>query len=329
MKRLALLVSICTLLGRGLLWKLQLPGRIYYSSPVLFSGALFQPVRDYWLFKINPENGKVLGKVRLGPWTKSTPELASGLLLLTRGDQLMAINPRSLEVAWKTTLFPGLVASPAFLKGRIFVGSIYQRFYALSPKGKLLWSFPVARGIYCKAVAWRELICTGDIGGNLYCWSPKGKLRCHLKLSRKGNTCPAGGGDVLLVSSGKKLAAVDPEGCRIVREFKFREDIIPAPLLKEGKVFICPGNEILALELSTGRVLWHFPTGARVVGRPALDDSVLYAGSSDGFLYAIDTEKGELLWKERLSGPTYSSPLVLKDRVIIPDIPGNLWCFRR
>ncbi len=296
---------------------------------MLFSGAVFQAVRDYWLFKINPANGKVLGRVRLGPWTKSTPEAAADLLLITRGGQVMAVNPRTMRVVWKATLFPGLVASPAYFKGRIFVSSIYQHFYALSLKGKLLWDFPTARGIYCRATAWKNLICAGDIGGNIYCWSPDGKLRCRLKVSLRGNTCAAGSDNLLLVSSGRKLVAVDPEECRIVWELKFKKAQIPPPVIKEGEVFVCPGNEILAINLSTREEIWSFPTGARVVGKPSINGSVLFAGSSDGFLYAIEIKGGKLLWKEKLAGPTYSSPLVLKDRVIIPDIPGNLWCFRR
>ena len=150
-----------------------------------------------------------------------------------------------------------------------------------------------------------------------------------MKVSLRGNTCAAGAENLLLVSSGRKLAAVDPEECRIIWELKFKKYIFPPPVVREDKIFVCPGNEILAISLGSREEIWRFPTGARVIGKPSISGSVLFAASSDGFLYAIEIKRGRLLWKERLAGPTYSSPLVLKDRVIIPDIPGNLWCFRR
>ena len=47
-------------------------------------------------------------------------------------------------------------------------------------------------------------------------------------------------------------------------------------------------------------LLWHYETGNPgewVIVSPTLTDGVVYAGSYEGFVYALDAETGELLWK--------------------------------
>ena len=44
------------------------------------------------------------------------------------------------------------------------------------------------------------------------------------------------------------------------------------------------------------RVKWTFPTGDRVVSSPVLHDGVVYVGSDDGHVYAIDAASGRQRW---------------------------------
>ena len=46
------------------------------------------------------------------------------------------------------------------------------------------------------------------------------------------------------------------------------------------------------------RVKWKFPTGARVVGSPVIEGKVIYFGSDDGNVYAVDAESGQQIWKK-------------------------------
>ena len=49
-----------------------------------------------------------------------------------------------------------------------------------------------------------------------------------------------------------------------------------------------------------GSLLWQYETGNQyegVIVSPTLADGVLYAGSYEGFVYALDAETGELLWR--------------------------------
>lgn len=61
--------------------------------------------------------------------------------------------------------------------------------------------------------------------------------------------------------------------------------------------------------------LWSFACGDEVRSSPAVAGGILFVGSYDGNLYALDAQRGEPLWKCATQGGIVSSPLVADDLV--------------
>ncbi|HEU5251338.1 MAG TPA: PQQ-binding-like beta-propeller repeat protein [Thermoanaerobaculia bacterium] len=66
-------------------------------------------------------------------------------------------------------------------------------------------------------------------------------------------------------------------------------------------------DEILALDVETGRRLWTFSTGATNEGflltaSPAVASRRVFFGGLDGILYALEAASGRLIWKKPLGG---------------------------
>ncbi len=61
---------------------------------------------------------------------------------------------------------------------------------------------------------------------------------------------------------------------------------------------------------NSAAVQWAFKTGGPIVGSPAVADGVVYIGSMDGYLYAIDQETGKEKWKFKSRMAIASSPAV-------------------
>jgi eukaryotic-like serine/threonine-protein kinase len=57
-------------------------------------------------------------------------------------------------------------------------------------------------------------------------------------------------------------------------------------------------------------VKWVFKTAGPIVSSPAIADGVVYIGSMDGYLYAVDQSTGTEKWKFKSSMPISSSPAV-------------------
>jgi outer membrane protein assembly factor BamB len=65
------------------------------------------------------------------------------------------------------------------------------------------------------------------------------------------------------------------------------------------------------------QTLWTFTTGDSVETSPAVVDGLVYVGSDDGFVYALNATDGELIWKYNTYGPVQSSPAIVDGVVYI------------
>ena len=67
----------------------------------------------------------------------------------------------------------------------------------------------------------------------------------------------------------------------------------------------------------TDNVLWTFQTGGWVESSPAVLNGVLYVGSNDGNLYALDATTGNLKWNFTIGGKISSSPAICDGTVYL------------
>lgn len=71
--------------------------------------------------------------------------------------------------------------------------------------------------------------------------------------------------------------------------------------------------------------LWKFETKDSIEGAPAVKDGVVYVGSFDENLYAVDLASGKEKWKYK-GGPFKASPCVQDGQVYIGDSDGVFHC---
>src|SRR5262249_14841640 len=72
-------------------------------------------------------------------------------------------------------------------------------------------------------------------------------------------------------------------------------------------------------------VVWTFPTKGAIEGSVAVADGVVYVGSWDKYLYALDLATGHEKWKTKLT-PIKASPVVHGGRVYAGDVDGMFYC---
>ena len=54
---------------------------------------------------------------------------------------------------------------------------------------------------------------------------------------------------------------------------------------------------LFALDAKTGEELWHYDSGHGAVGTPKLVDGVVYFGTNWSLIFGVDSETGEELWR--------------------------------
>lgn len=84
-----------------------------------------------------------------------------------------------------------------------------------------------------------------------------------------------------------------------------------SPAVADGVVYVgSQDSRLYALDAETGRELWSFAAESWVESSPAVADGVVYFGSNDGNLYALDARTGAERWRFQTRLGVRSSPAV-------------------
>ncbi|MBL8331339.1 MAG: PQQ-binding-like beta-propeller repeat protein [Rubrivivax sp.] len=131
------------------------------------------------------------------------------------------------------------------------------------------------------------------------------------------------------------------------------EGAVPStPAVQDGRVHVLSyDGRLHTLDAATGAPLWTFATGGErrfearglhgstprtqtiadpydvYLSSPAVVAGVLYFGSSDGHVYALDAASGAPRWKQRTGDVVHASPAVADGLVVVGSWDGSLYAF--
>jgi outer membrane protein assembly factor BamB/tRNA A-37 threonylcarbamoyl transferase component Bud32 len=113
----------------------------------------------------------------------------------------------------------------------------------------------------------------------------------------------------------------------LVWRFACEEEVRSSPIVNRGVVYVGSyDSNLYALEAKTGEFLWKAPTNAGVCSTPCVFESLVAVGSEDGNLYAYDLAKGKLQWTIHTGGPVRSSPRYQTGLLYFGSDDQHLYC---
>ncbi len=99
-----------------------------------------------------------------------------------------------------------------------------------------------------------------------------------------------------------------------------------SPAVANGMVYIGSFDKSLyALDATSGKKLWSYQTGSGIDSSPAVANGIVYIGSGDGSLYALDATSGKKLWSYQTGSGIDSSPAVANGMVYIGSGDSSLY----
>jgi outer membrane protein assembly factor BamB len=105
---------------------------------------------------------------------------------------------------------------------------------------------------------------------------------------------------------------------KIPWEFQTTSAIFSSPAVVDGVVYVGSlDNSVYALDSHSGPALWQFTTGGGILSSPAVANGVVYIGSEDTNLYAIDAKTGRERWRFPTGAAVSSSPAVVDGVVYV------------
>jgi outer membrane protein assembly factor BamB len=222
---------------------------------------------------------------------------------LKRSDKPFPTEPQPPSVptgpapAWSYKATGAIWASPIADHGIVFVGDSNATLHAVdATNGKAKWTFRAGGGIF-GAVATR--------GGALFFAADDGFL---YKLNRDTGAqvwrVSIGGGDIKRVLPSMEAPDWDARGA--------------APAFYDEVVYIGAADGVLhALDIGTGKPLWHFKTNGKIRAAALATENAVYVGSLDHSIYALDRKTGKELWRFDTGSPVTTAPALARDKVVI------------
>ena len=109
------------------------------------------------------------------------------------------------------------------------------------------------------------------------------------------------------------------------------------PLVVDGVMYTTQGNDVVALDATTGKMFWIYPYApasdarfccGRITRGLGIHGDTLFLATIDAHLIAIDARSGRPLWNRIVADATAgysmtSAPLVIKDKVIVGTAGGE------
>lgn len=101
--------------------------------------------------------------------------------------------------------------------------------------------------------------------------------------------------------------------------------VVAPPLIEGETVYLgTADNQVLALDLIDGSLIWQYETGHSIWGRMEYLDGTLYVNSLDKTLYAFNADTGDVRWQKTFDGALAGHPVLVDETLFIASFDRKL-----
>jgi outer membrane protein assembly factor BamB len=280
--------------------------------------------------------GKSDGKLRLA----LTPSL---VVTADHKGQILALDRETGKLVWRQETKTPITAGPSIDKDLILVASREGYVYAYHvQEGSLVWKAEVTGEVLAPPQSANGVVLVNALDGSVTALSA-GDGRVLWRYNRqvpplvlRRSSSPVMANDQVIVgfANGKIVALQRTDGSleweREISEPKGRSDIqrmvdVSAdPIVAENTLYaVGYQGQLVALELETGVPRWQLPISS--YSGLVLSKNTLYVSDVKGIVWAVEKNKGKVLWKQaKLKGRQLSAPELWGENIVVGDDDGFL-----
>ena len=116
-------------------------------------------------------------------------------------------------------------------------------------------------------------------------------------------------------------------GAQVLWSLTADDEIRSSPLVARDVVFFGSyDSHVYALNAKTGDFLWKVPTKAGICSSPVMAGDFVIVGSEDNYVYAFDARRGSMEWSYRTGAAVRSSPKVHGSYVYVGSDDQYIYC---
>jgi len=289
------------------------------------------------------ETGTVRWRFRAGSAVYSTPDVAGDRVVVAATDgcvyALQAANGKRL---WTHQTSRPIVASPRIAEGVVYLGSSEGKFRALDLRdGQPRWEFGAVGGfVETRPLVYEGKVIFGAWDGRLYAldartgralWTWQGD-KPGVLFSPAACWPVAAAGKVFIVAPDRQMTALDAHSGRTVwrtGDYVVRESVGRS---EDGSRFYVRAMNDFFYAFATAPTqptkVWETNAGFGYDINSAMlveKDGVLFYGTKNGVLFALDARTGRIRWQHKLGTGVMNTVVPLSaDRVLATDVDGTV-----
>lgn len=190
-----------------------------------------------------------------------------------------------IKIDWVYDSKNTITSEPVYSNNGILCTNREGVFLLNEKNGILIWRFKTLGAVYGAVACSSNKVVFGTTEGWLYCLDVRnGKVNWKTNL---GSSC------------------------------------VSVPTIDKNIVFIGSNGRLSAINLDNGKKVWDYMTSGFIESKPSIYNNYLIFGAWDTYLYCLDKNSGELIWKwsngksNILLSPAVCYPVITKNKVFI------------
>ena len=313
------------------------------SSPAVANGMVYFASNNSYFYALNATSGSIIWKFFTVSIVDSSPAVVGGIVyfgLLPHGlnSCLDALNATDGSLIWQFTANTGIESSPAVVNGVVYAGSTRGYVYALNAtSGALIWSYLTGGQTFSSPAICDGVVYIGSSDGRVYALKAStGALLWSFQTGDVVYSSPSVVNGVVysVTDYGTVYALRTSDGSVVWQAYvgsgSDHDDSSPA--VSAGMVYVGARNGYYAFNATDGRQIWFFtsPYSARQTtgffySSPAVADNVVYVGSVDSYVFALNAFNAAIIWSYHTGGFLFSSPAIYNGVVYIGSYDGYVY----
>lgn len=330
----------------GLKWKFRAGGQVY-SSPTVADGTIFVGSTSGIFYAVDEGTGLQKWKFATKGRISSSAAIQNGLVyLLSYDSNFYALDENTGQLKWKFSTggerrfeakhihgmepaaetmpdpFDFYLSSPSVWNGSVYFGSGDGNIYALdASSGALKWKFHTGDVVHASPAIADGTIFIGSWDTYFYALeAATGKAKWRFKTGEDPDihnqigiqsSAAIADGTVYFGCRDSNLYALDARtGAKKWVYNNKGSWVIGSPAVKEGKLYFATSDSGLfhAVDARTGADLFSLSFKWPMFSSPAVAGNMVYIGSDEGKLFAVDLVDRKLVWtfqteSSRKNGP--------------------------
>jgi outer membrane protein assembly factor BamB len=319
------------------IWKVK-PAQAY-TDPIVADGLLYFGGTNEYLYALDVQTGQEVWRFD-GIFT--SPTVASGSIYFGCADgYLCALDSRNGQEKWRFEAGHPILSSPAVIDETVYFGSIgspedrLRRYlYAVdSQTGQEKWRFETGGYVETAPAVARGIVYFATYGGYVVALDGStGQALWRFQTNTWIRSGPAVADELVYIAGDSDhdyLIALDA----YTGEEKWRVRAGQSPVaVADGVVYMGGHTTLYAFDGQTGQEIWRVMPdvnwGQPFRSAPSVADGMVYFGSYDGYLYALDAQTGLIKWQFQAGDYNVSSVAVADGVLYFRGGDGYIYAIR-